>query len=113
MNRLLALIFGIAGGVIGFVINIINSATRFVGQIVGITDSGGHVIIGTLVAIVACIAAILAMFIPEVGAILLVLCAIGFFFAIGWWALIPAVFLLVGAWFAMRGRAERHQPAVS
>jgi hypothetical protein len=98
MNRLLALIFGIAGGVIGFVINIINSATRFVGQIVGITDSGGHVIIGTLVAIVACIAAILAM---------------GFFFAIGWWALIPAVFLLVGAWFAMRGRAERRQPAVS
>ena len=48
MNRLLALIFGIAGGVIGFVINIINSATRFVGQIVGITDHGGHVIIGTL-----------------------------------------------------------------
>ena len=113
MNRMLALIFGIAGGVIGFVINIINSATRFVGQVVGITDHGGHVIIGTLVAIVACIAAILAMFIPEVGAILLVLCAIGFFFAIGWWALIPAVFLLVGAWFAMRGRAERRQPAMS
>lgn len=105
--RVLALIFGIAGGVIGFVINILNSSMRFVGQITGFTDTGGHIFIGTLVAIVACIGAILALFAPEVGAILLVLCAIGFFFAIGWWALIPAIFLLLGAWMAMRGRTQR------
>jgi len=111
--RILALSFGIAGGVIGFVINIINSSARFVGQIFGFTDTGGHVIIGRLVAIVACIGAILVMFMPEVGAILLILCTIGFFFAIGWWALIPAVFLLIGAWLAMRARSERRQAAVS
>src|SRR5689334_5508438 len=95
--RMLALICGIVGGVIGFIINILNSSLRFVGQIANITDSGGHLFIGTLVAIVACVAAIIVMFAPEVGAILLILCAIGFFFAIGWWALIPAIFLLVGA----------------
>lgn len=105
--RMLALILGIVGAVIGFVINILNSAFRFVGQITGFTDNGGHIIIGTVAAIVACIAAILVMFVPEVGAILLVLCTIAFFFAIGWWALIPAVFLLLGAWLAFMGRAER------
>jgi hypothetical protein len=110
--RTLALISGIIGGVIGFIINILNSSLRFVGQIANITDSGGHLFIGTLVAIVACIAAILVMFAPEVGAILLILCAIGFFFAIGWWALIPAIFLLVGAWLAMRTRAHR-EPATT
>lgn len=110
--RVLALIFGIAGGVIGFVINILNSSLHFIGQITGFTDTGGHIFIGTLVSIVAAIGAVLVLFAPEVGATLLVLCAIGFFFAIGWWALIPAVFLLLGAWLAMRGRSQR-QPAVT
>ena len=109
--RVFALISGIAGAVIGFVINILNSSMRFVGQLVGFTDTGGHIFIGTLVSIVAAVAAILALFAPEVAAVLLVLCAIGYFFAIGWWALIPAVFLLLGAWFAMRGRAERRTAA--
>jgi hypothetical protein len=110
--RTLALISGIVGGVIGFIINILNSSLRFVGQIAGFTDTGGHLFIGTLVAIVACVAAILVMFAPEVGGILLILCAVGFFFAIGWWALIPAVFLLIGAWLALRTRAHR-EPVTS
>ena len=110
--RMLALIAGIAGGVIGFIINIVNSSVRFVGQIAGFTDTGGHILIGTLVSIVACIAALIVMVAPEVGAVLFVLCAIAYFFAIGWWALIPAVFLLTGAWLAMRARTER-QSAVS
>jgi hypothetical protein len=109
--RVFALICGIAGGVIGFVINIVNSSAHFIGQIAGFTDNGGHLFIGTLVSIVACIAAILALFTPEVAAVLLILCAIGYFFAIGWWALIPAIFLLLGAWLAMRGRAERRTAA--
>lgn len=109
--RLIALILGIVGGVVGFIINILNSTFHFVGQLAGFTDSGGHLFIGTMVAIVACIGAIICMFMPEVGAILLVLCAIGFFFAIGWWALIPAVFLLIGAWLAYRGRTERSTAA--
>ncbi len=109
--RVFALISGIAGAVIGFVINILNSSLRFVGQITGFTDTGGHIFIGTMVSIVAAIAAILALIVPEVAAILLILCAIGYFFAIGWWALIPAIFLLLGAWFAMRGRAQRQAVA--
>lgn len=106
-SRILALSFGIVGGVIGFVINILNSSFHFVGRVLGITTNGGHLFIGTLVAIVAVIAAILVILTPEVGGVLLILCAIGFFFAIGWWALIPAVFLLLGAWLAFRARTER------
>jgi hypothetical protein len=106
-SRILSLIFGIVGGVIGFVINILNSSMHFVGQVLGVTTTGGHLFIGTLVAIIAVIAAILVLFAPEVGGVLLILCTIGFFFAIGWWALIPAVFLLLGAWLAMRARSER------
>ena len=110
--RILALISGIFGGVIGFLINILNSTFHFVGQVTGMTNNSGHLFIGTLVAIVACVAAILVMVAPEVGAILLILCAIGFFFAIGWWALIPAIFLLAGAWLAMTTRTQR-QPAAT
>jgi hypothetical protein len=110
-SRILSLILGIVGGVIGFVINILNSSMHFVGQVFGVTNTGGHLFIGTLVAIIAIIAALLVLFAPEVGGVLLILCTIGFFFAIGWWALIPAVFLLLGAWLAMRARSER-QPAV-
>ncbi|WIG60020.1 MAG: hypothetical protein OJF49_002768 [Ktedonobacterales bacterium] len=110
--RVLALISGLVGGVVGFIINILNSSVRAVGQITGITNNGGHLFIGTLVAIVACVGAILVMVMPEVGAVLLILCTIGFFFAIGWWALIPAVFLLVAAGLALMARAQR-QPATS
>src|SRR5690349_21401448 len=110
-GRTLALISGLVGGVIGFIINVLNSSFHFVGQIFGITDNGGHLFIGTLVAIVACVAAIIVLFAPEVGGILLLLCTIGFFFAIGWWALIPAIFLLLGAWLALRSRAQRESMA--
>lgn len=105
--RILALIAGVFGAVIGFVINILNSSLRFVGQIAGFTNTGGHIFIGTVVAIIACIAALIIPFAPEVAAVILILCTIAFFFAIGWWALIPAVFLLLGAWLAMRSRVER------
>lgn len=105
--RMLALFAGIFGAVIGFVINLLNSSLRFVAQIVGFTNSGGHLFIGTIAAIVAFIGALLVIVSPEAGAILLILAAIAFFFAIGWWAIIPAVFLVLGAWLAMRGRAER------
>ncbi len=111
--RMMALILGIIGGVIGFVINILNSTMHFVGQITGITTHGGHLFIGTLIAIIACIGAIIVMFVPEVGGIILILCTVGFFFAIGWWALIPAVFLLLGAWLAFNSRAERRETAAS
>jgi len=110
--RTLALILGIVGAVIGFVINILNSSMHFVGQILGITNSGGHLFIGSLVSIIAVIGAILVLFAPEVGGVILILCTIGYFFAIGWWALIPAVFLLLGAWLALRVRSER-QSAMS
>ena len=73
----------------------------------GITDTGGHLFIGTLVAFVACVGAVIVLFVPEVGGILLLLCTIGFCFAIGWWALFPAIFLLLGAWLALRARAQR------
>lgn len=109
--RLFALILGIVGAVIGFIINILNSSIHFVGQLAGFTDNGGHLFIGTLVAIVACIASLLIMVMPQVGGIVLILCAIGFFFAIGWWALIPAVFLVIGAWLALRPRAQRYTAA--
>ncbi|MGO8951270.1 MAG: hypothetical protein ACLQUY_27165 [Ktedonobacterales bacterium] len=105
--RTLALILGIIGAVIGFVINIANSSLHFVGQLMGFTNSGGHLFIGTLVSIVAVIGAILILFAPEVGAILLILCTIGYFAAIGWWALIPAIFLLLGAWLGFQSRSER------
>ena len=109
--RMLSLIVGIAGAVIGFVINVLNSSLHFVGRIVGVTTSSGHLFIGSLVAIVAVVASILVLFAPEVGAILLVICTIGFFFAIGWWALIPAVFLLFAAWAAFMSRTERQTAA--
>ncbi len=109
--RMLSLILGIVGAVIGFVINVLNSSLHFVGHVVGMTTGSGHLFIGSLVAIVAVVASILVLFAPEVGGILLVICTIGFFFAIGWWALIPAVFLLLGAWLAYMSRAERRTAA--
>jgi hypothetical protein len=44
-----------------------------------------------------------------VGAVILAVCAIGFFFVVGWWALFAAPFLVFAALLLYFGRSEQSQ----
>jgi hypothetical protein len=103
-TRTLALIVGVIGAVIGFVLTLLYSAFHTVGRIAGISNDHTHLFTGLLISLVAFIGALLTFITPTLGAVLLVLTTIGFFFIVGWWALLAAPFLLWSAFMAYRQR---------
>jgi len=95
--RLLAMITGLVGVIIAFVINILYSFFHALSRVVGIPTSQSHFFYGLLVVVIGLVGSLLAMFIPIAGAVLLVVSGIAFFFIAGWWALLASPFLLVAA----------------
>jgi hypothetical protein len=103
-TRTLALTVGVIGAVIGFVLTLLYSAFHTVGRIAGISNDSSHLLIGLLLSLAAFIGALLSVISPLLGAVLLAGTAIGFFFIIGWWAVLAAPFLLWAAFMAYRHR---------
>jgi hypothetical protein len=109
VTHVMAMAIGLVGAVIGFVVSALYSLAHLLGRISGITADRSHFFIGIGLTIVAVIGALCMAGAPEVGALLLVLATIGFFFILGWWAIIPAIFLLSAAALGIVNRAEYHQ----
>jgi lysylphosphatidylglycerol synthetase-like protein (DUF2156 family) len=110
VSRVATMGIGLVGAVIGFVVNALYSLLHLLGRISGITSDRSHFFIGTGLSILAAIGAILVVSSPEAGALVLVLATIGFFFIVGWWAIIPAVFLIGAAVLAIMNREEYRRP---
>ena len=110
MSRILALILGIIGVVVAFIINLLYSSLHVLGRVAGITNDQTHFFWGLFVILIGLVCSVLAMFIPIAGAVLLLVAGIAFFFIAGWWALLASPFLLVGAVLAYNGsRAKQKQ----
>jgi len=100
--RIAALLIGLLGVVIAFVINLLYSSLHVLGRVTGITDDQSHFFWGLFVILIGLIGSVCALFIPTVGVVLLVVAGIAFFFIAGWWALLASPFLLVAAFLAHR-----------
>jgi hypothetical protein len=100
MMRVLALILGLVGTVVAFIINVLYSSLHVLGRVAGITDDSSHFFWGLLVVLIALVGSFLVLFSPLVGAVLLAIAGIAFFFIAGWWALLASPFLLVAAFMA-------------
>jgi len=100
--RTLAMIIGIFGAVIAFIINILYSSFHVLGRVTGITADQSHFFYGLLVILIGFIGSLLVLVSPVVGAVLLAIAGIAFFFIVGWWALLASPFLLVAAVLAYR-----------
>ena len=116
VSRAVTLAIGLVGAILAFVVNTLYSLAHVLARLSGITADRSHFFIGTGLSIVAAIGAALVIASPEGGAVLMVLATIGLFFILGWWAIIPAVFLLSAAGLALfyrlsaRGREVRRPP---
>lgn len=97
MKRILALIIGLFGVVAAFIINLLYSVLHVLSRVVGIPNNGSHFFFGLLVIFVGFVGSLLAVFAPSIGAVLLLVAGIAFFFIAGWWALLASPFLLIGA----------------
>ncbi len=109
--RTLAMIIGLVGVVIAFVVNLLYSSLHVLGRIAGITSNPSHFFFGLLVVLIGLIGSVLALFVPIAGAVLLAIAGIAFFFIAGWWALLASPFLLIAAVLAYEHSRAR-QPTV-
>ncbi|HLV97836.1 MAG TPA: hypothetical protein VKT82_04080 [Ktedonobacterales bacterium] len=105
--RTIALIVGLVGTVIAFIINILYSLAHVLGRVTGITNDASHFWWGILVVIVALIGSFLAPIWAIGAAILLLASGIAFFWIVGWWAIIASVFLFVAALLTFSNRRVR------
>jgi hypothetical protein len=105
--RILALLIGLLGVVVAFIINLLYSSLHVLGRITGITNDQSHFFWGLFVILIGLVGSILALFIPSIGAVLLLVAGIAFFFIAGWWALLASPFLLVAAFLAYRYSKQR------
>lgn len=109
--RTIALIVGIIGTVLALVINILYSLAHVLGRISGFTQNSGHFFYGLIVVIAALAGSLLAPINAILAAVLLVAAGIGFFFVVGWWAIIASIFLFVAALMTFSNRRVNIPPA--
>jgi hypothetical protein len=107
--RTLAMLIGIFGVIIAFIINMLYSFFHVLGRVAGITNNQSHFFYGLLVILIGFVGSILVLFFPTVGAVLLLVSGIAFFFIAGWWALLASPFLLVAAVLAYRHSRAQQQ----
>ena len=100
--RTFALIIGLIGVVIAFIINLLYSSLHVLGRVTGITNDQSHFFWGLLVIAVGLVGSLSVLFMPTVGVVLLLVAGIAFFFIAGWWALLASPFLLIAALLAYR-----------
>jgi hypothetical protein len=100
--RTFALIIGLIGVVIAFIINLLYSSLHVLGRVAGITSNQSHFFWGLVVIAVGLVGSLSVLFMPTVGVVLLLVAGIAFFFIAGWWALLASPFLLVAALLAYR-----------
>lgn len=111
LQRMLALITGLVGVVVAFIINIMYSFFHVLGRVSGITNDQSHFFWGLIVILIGLTGSIFALFIPTPAMVLLLISGIAFFFIAGWWALLASPFLLIAAYLAYRYNTKRQAQA--
>lgn len=110
LSRTMAMAIGLVGTVIAFVVVSLYSLMHVLARMTGVTADRSHFFIGTGLTILAAIGSLVLVAAPMAGAIILVLATIGFWFIIGWWAIIPALFLLSAAAIAFMESRQHRAP---
>ena len=106
-TRIVAMIVALFGVIVAFFLNLLYSSFHVLGRVAGITTDSTHFFWGLLVVLIGLIGSLLEPFSPMIGAVLLVVAGIAFFFIVGWWALLASPFMLAAAALAFKYSRER------
>jgi hypothetical protein len=105
--RTIALIIGLVGTVLAFIVNLLYSLFHTLARVTGISNDVSHFWWGLLVVLLALVGSLLAPVVPLAAAVLLLGTGIAFFFIVGWWAVIASPFLIVAAILTFSNRKVR------
>jgi len=102
--RTIALILGLTGAIVALIVNLLYTIVHLLGRVVGVTQDRTHFFFGLIVVLVGLAGSLLAPSYPLPAGLLLVVAGAGFFYVVGWWALIALPFLLVAAVLTLSNR---------
>jgi hypothetical protein len=103
IGRLGALVVGLLGFVVGFVLNVVHSTFNHLFD----PGSATHGFIALLFLLVGLVGSLIAIFAPRAAALLLLVSAIGFIIFVGFgYGIVPALILLVAAFLAYIDRSQ-------
>jgi hypothetical protein len=111
--RSIALIIGLVGTVLAFIVNLLYSLFHVLGRVSGISADPSHFWWGLLCCLLALVGSFLAPIIPLAAAVLLLGTGIWFFFIVGWWAVIASPFLIVAAILTFSNRPVKGVPGTT
>jgi hypothetical protein len=102
--RTIALIIGLVGTALALVVTLLYTLFHILRAIAGVTQDSAHFLGGLLVVLMGIAGSFMAPIFPIPAGLLLLLAGIGFFYVVGWWALIVSPFLLVAAVLTLSNR---------
>lgn len=106
--RTIGTIIGLLAGALMLIVDILYSLAHVITRVAGYPTDTTHFFIGLLVTIIGVVGAFLADPLPTASVVLMLVAAVAFFFLVGLWAIIPAVFFAIAIVivFLDRGRAR-------
>ncbi len=107
--RTLGMITGLIGATIALAIDILYNLAHVLAVVTRVSHSTSHFWWGLVIVLASYAGSVVGLFNGQVGAVILVVCAIGLIFVVGWWALFASPFLLLAAVLLYLGRSEQTQ----
>jgi len=107
--RTIGMVLGLLASALVLIIDILYSLTNTLVKASGHTGVDSHFFIGLLITLIGVVGSFLADPLPDVSVILMIIAAVGFFFLVGAWAIIPAIVFLIALVivFLDRGHAKK------
>lgn len=102
--RIVGMIVGFVAAVIMLVVDVLYSLSHVLARVAGMTADSSHFFIGLLITIVGFVGALLAPFSWGASLLLMLIATVAFFFVVGFWAIIPAIFFVVAMLLVYRDR---------
>ncbi|MDE3228654.1 MAG: hypothetical protein KGO05_02135 [Chloroflexota bacterium] len=111
--RTIGTILGLLAGALMLIIDILYSLAHAISRVAGYPTDTTHFFLGLLVTIIGVVGAFLADPLPMASVVLMLISAVAFFFLVGAWAIIPAIFFAIAIVivFLDRGRSRTRAAA--
>jgi hypothetical protein len=103
--RIIGMIVGFVAAMIMLLVDILYSLTHVLARATGISADSSHFWWGLLITIVGFVGALLAPFSWGASVLMMLVATVAFFFVVGFWAIIPAIFFVVAMLLVYRDRS--------
>ncbi len=92
--RIIGMVVGIVAAALMLLVDVLYSLSHVLGRMAGVTADNSHFFWGLLITLVGLVGALLAPVRWLWSLALMLVATVAFFFTVGYWAIIPAVFFI-------------------